>query len=824
MIIKVRTFVLFFIFSLASGGAFAQITTPSHNEEVQLVDWLLELEKKYNLDFSYSDSLLGNFKVNYSANCESLSVCLQEISKLIPLKFESSDGKNYLVIPIRKNIAFKAIDKETNELVTALNIQLNTQPEKEIYAKNSILTIENVFPLDSVHIRSPFYQSIHFLGADLINLGGVLSLEQPINFLNEVVISGYLTKGVDSKLSDHSLQINMKSLGLFAGETDGDIFNVLKNIPGIRTPDGKPGSLNFRGSTFDQNLVYIDDIPIYHTGHFFGTISPYNPTAVSTIEIQRSTLPAKWGGRVGGLINMTTDTNIPNASDYQVLVNTLYAGATVKMPVVKDKLGISLSARTNYPDYRSSKLEALNTLNFQGSRVDPNAIGETNSLDKYNIEFNDFNGKLIYDISENHKATLSFINIANRFSYLLNSPNRNLLESQDINLDNWGITGKWEAKLSDRFKSSVALSKSSLRVFDFSVENENDVLRRFDKRINTIEDNRFIVETIFDINEKTRIEGGYTLTNHDTSFKEFIDEVTLDKQQNREANIHSFYASARHNWGSKFMATLGIHSDYYEPLNTLYVDPRVSLSFSATKAFFLKASAGVSHQFIQQKFKKDFDDFRLDNQFWELPRDKAEVIEGKQFMIGALYNVLGWLVDLEVYQRKTKNLTFQPSPGNDFIGSLEAIGGDLFLKKKWKFYETWVGYSLSKVTSNFDINSTAFFNQSHIFNLTGLVNLEKWNFAMTWQYSTGLPVEIPTSITSTIPYTNRFPAQHQLDFSATYTFWNNSKGGKGTVGLSMINIYDRENIINIFQDRPRENNLFRQAIGFAPNLQASFHF
>ena len=50
----------------------------------------------------------------------------------------------------------------------------------------------------------------------------------------------------------------MRDLGLLAGDTDGDILNVLKSLPGIRTPDGKPGSLNFRGSTFDHTLIYFE--------------------------------------------------------------------------------------------------------------------------------------------------------------------------------------------------------------------------------------------------------------------------------------------------------------------------------------------------------------------------------------------------------------------------------------------------------------------------------------------------------------------------------------------------------------------------------------
>lgn len=128
---------------------------------------------------------------------------------------------------------------------------------------------------------------------DLNELKSPLRLQHALIHLNEVQITDYLTRGVNAKISDNTFQINMESLGLLAGETDGDVFNVVKNIPGVHTPSGKPGSLNVRGNTFDQSLIEIDDIPIYHNGHFFGAIAPYNPTTVSEIEIQRNTLSAK---------------------------------------------------------------------------------------------------------------------------------------------------------------------------------------------------------------------------------------------------------------------------------------------------------------------------------------------------------------------------------------------------------------------------------------------------------------------------------------------------------------------------------------------------
>ncbi len=103
---------------------------------------------------------------------------------------------------------------------------------------------------------------------------------------------------------------------------------------------------------------------------------------------------------------------------------------------------------------------------------------------------------------------------------------------------------------------------------------------------------------------------------------------------------------------------------------------------------------------------------------------------------------------------------------------------------------------------------------------------------MTWGYFSGMPVVVPdfdedsnTSQNSLdIAYTERFPSMHQFDVSATYGFTNTKKSWKGIVGLSIVNLFDQDNIVNIFQNEPPVDEPYRKTIGFAPNLQFSIHF
>ncbi|HAF79095.1 MAG TPA: hypothetical protein DCG42_17435 [Maribacter sp.] len=804
----------------------------SQNEPaLKLVDRLEQLKDVYNVDFTYNHTLLAPVVLPSNFKCDNLIHCINAIKEIAPVKFVKNGANSFMIIPVRQNITFTVVDSETEEFVSNVTIRINSGEERFLYPIKSTYTIKNLFPLDSVHIHSAFYNTIHMKAMDLNELKSPLRLQHEMIHLNEVQITDYLTRGVNAKISDNTFQINMESLGLLAGETDGDVFNVVKNIPGVHTPSGKPGSLNFRGNTFDQSLIEIDDIPIYHNGHFFGAIAPYNPTTVSKIEIQRNTLSAKWGGRVGGLIHMTTKNKVPDSTSYTVQANTVYAGATAEVPLVKDKLALYVAGRSNYPGVNSPKLRAFSNLNFQGSRLE-SVANDVNS-DYFKVGFYDINSKLIYDINENHKATISYINIQNRLSAVLeDSDDKDNRDFRDLYLDNWGMTIKWEGTFSDRLSAQARVSTSSLYIDNKSEGFSADVRSSFEKYSNTINDTRFISEVQLQLNENTTLETGYTLTDYNLRFDQRNDENSVDSRRDQNALTHSTFISYNKNWNDKVTANLGMHADYFEPNKRFYADPRLSVNISLSDALYLKTSAGRSHQFIQKKLRDDFDDFNDQSQFWYLPDATTSVLEGYQAMIGALYNRSGWLFDVELYSRNTKNVTVQTNTSTLEEGKLKSKGADLFIKKRWNNFESLFSYSLSEVDTEFDTDLPIFFDQRHILHVTGLWHLDPFNLAVTWGYFSGMPVVVPdfdedsnTSQNSLdIAYTERFPSMHQFDVSATYGFTNTKKSWKGIVGLSIVNLFDQDNIVNIFQNEPPVDEPYRKTIGFAPNLQFSIHF
>ncbi|MCG1036823.1 TonB-dependent receptor plug domain-containing protein [Polaribacter sargassicola] len=791
-------------------------------KKIKFSEKITQLEKEYNVHFSYNHTLLNTVSLDNNLNCKTIFSCLKSIQNRVPIYIKTQDSLNYMVIPKRININFKAIEKDTKESILTLEYQINNSKKQSILAEDKVFKLETIFPLDSIHIYSSFHKTIHIQAQDLSAIKTLKFYKEQIH-LDQIILTSYLTQGIDAKLSDHSLQINPQTLGLLAGETDGDIFNVLQSIPGIHSPSGKSGNLNFRGNTYDQNLIQIDDIPIYHSGHFLGAISPYNSSVITNINVQRNMLPAKFGGRVGGLIDIKTSNKIQDSTRYEMSLNTLFAAATVKTKLIKDKLSLIAAFRTSYPNFKTPKLEAISELIFQGSRLE-NIADQVNDTENFSIGFLDMNVKLNYKINKKHAASLSFINIKNDLSAEVeSSDNNNQTDFRDLELDNWGITGKWEANFSEKWITELRISRSKMNLISESqgfLLDERNSLQKYD---NTILDTRFITEAIYKHSSNLLFKTGYTLTEHSLISNEVELENSIDSERKQSAVVHSAYFSLQKNWKDKLILNLGFHNNYYTPKKKFHINPRLSASYAVNKNLYLKSSIGTSNQFIQKKLTNDFDDFNITNQLWYLPNKEIDPLKGKQAMFGAVFDTSKWLLDVELYRKKTNNIT---NKTDDNQGSISSLGANIFVKKKWYKLESWVSYALSNTQTNFNNTATdAFFDQKHLINFTTLLNLDQWKFAISWGYFSGMPVIYPDETdnnTLDADLSDRFDALHQLDFSSSYTFYNTSKSFKTVIGLSILNLYNADNTVNVFQNT--SDSTFRKSSKFSPNLQVNLFF
>ena len=838
-----RSLVLVVLMATWLGIALKTYSQSNTQSAIPLIQILEKVSAEHNITFSYSVRLMTGLQVAPPTSTSDLSATLSYISEQLPISFDETDAGNYSLVPVRKPLNFQVLDANDQVPIDLVYVTVNRKKQVYLIPQNGMYQLANSFPSDSLEIRTSFYTPIHTTAGSIVRDNGLVMLRQDTVNLGEVTVLSYLTSGVNSFLGDHHLEVNMSELGLIAGETDGDIFQVLQAIPGIRSPNGKPGSLNFRGSPFSQNLTLFDNIPIYHTGHFFGTFSPYNPGMVDRMAVYRGVLPSRYGGRVGGLIEVQTSDQVPDSTQVGVVLNTVMGGLEVKARVTP-KLALFVSGRSSFStDPLVPKLRAYRDLNFQGSNISQNQLNSPRlSLETLNIDFSDLNARLVYDIGSKHKLSASYLNIDNKLFYEVDEEGQTDNITHRNALTNEGYNIAWRGLWSERFSSNISYTNSAFKIFEDRARRRNN---RRDSTTNAIDDTRFTARFDYKFNADTRFDFGYEYTQHDVVFEEDQngpDAIEIDPR-NATAEIHSFHASVEQQYFDRLIINAGLHVDLFSITNQQFYDPRVSLTYLASKSLFLKASGGRSHQYIRQSFSNDFDDFRVGNQFWVLTDREQQVVEGRQFMLGALYEKGDWLLDVEIYTNEILNINrpglLDPDQGRqpDLLGDLETIGADFLVKKRWRGFETWLSYTWGNTEELFNEregSSAAYYDQRHVMNVKWLYPRDRWSVALSWNLMSGLPVRLPDEDEVEeppmgpdeirIPYDGRFPVQHQMDLSATYQFSPPGAGWKGIVGLSILNLYDRQNVINVFQENVFVNDPLRFGVGFAPNLQVKFIF
>lgn len=842
-----QSIVLFLVFSLFSCNLFSQQYTP-------LRERIDNIEKKYKVSFSYDDQLIERLRVT-NDSIESLEQELLFIAKQTGLTF-GLVAEDVILIQLNKNI-FCAVLTDSDSGLPIKNAQviLNNKPFNALSNDKGMVSFGGNYTFqDSVSFKHIGYGNKKFA---LGRLSDSKCVTLPLEFkdltLNEVVITNYITTGINASLKDHSLEIKADDLALLPGETDGDILAAIKTLPGIASPNGKAGNLHFRGSTTDQTLLLFDNVPIYHKGHYLGAISPYNPTMVDEIKVYRSGYSAELGGRVGGAIEINSDRSIPDSARYGVGLNTVYGSAFAKIPV-SDKWSINGSIRSSYSGtWGSPKLEAIEDLVFSPS---PQSIAEdNNTINILNKSFNfrDINGSTTYNTNSG-QLFFSYIDVNNKRDFEFASPMGDIQKTDD-DLTNNGGSLNWINYWTPTISTDVTLTYSdyqySSKIKSIYPVQDSVVIRN--EFLNEISDLNFKSSVQFENGLNRTISLGYEVNHtsiHDDNYGPMQQAGAPRGIFDNESYLHSIFASYSNQFNNKLNLTVGIRNSYYTKTKDYRVEPRVALSYELSSRITLKASGGLYSQFIRQNVFFDFEDYRAENLSWTLADNDRPYIKSSQTMIGSIVSFNSIIIDIEGYYKIIDNLvTERATPPNAnisrfIIGTLDVFGGDILIRKHWSNFDAWVNYSYLNTSTSFpDINQQefyAYYDQPHTLNITGTATLKNWKFSLGWFISSGAPNYLYNTFfpepgpnqpppSPTVPSESndgRFPEMHQLDMAVVYQIPNRRKSWKASIGASVLNVYDQKNLVEegFFTFGRNTIQAKRYNIGFAPNIMLNIEF
>ena len=707
-----------------------------------------------------------------------------------------------------------------------------------------------------------------------------IRIKEAVRQLNEVTVTAEKERiaRITSEISSVKMSPVLVSKLPNMGEVD--IMRSFQLLPGVSATNETSAGLYVRGGTPDQNLILFDGMTIYNVDHFYGFFSAFNANAVDDIELIKGGFPAKYGGRISSVMEITG-----RLADYRKLKATASASllsinGAMDIPLVKDKLSLQIAVRRSYTDVIRTGLykKIFNIYSDNTTTTTQQAPGGggfgriQTQTQQPSFYFYDLNSKLSWKINSNNEFALSLYNGKDNLN---NSRDMNSFgfpggqsssSTQRTDLAGWGNSGasiQWHGKWNDKFKSSAFISYSdyfSNRDIKNSSSSDTSTISANRSGMNTLEDNN-VKDYSMRLNNELQLgrwntlEFGLENIYNDISYKLNFSDTVKANDKSQHGYRTSFYLQDAINLKKKFDLTLGIRTTYYETTRKMYFEPRLSLGYSGNKNLKFKIATGRYYQFITRIIREDI--LQGSKDFWLMADDSVvPVSSANHYIAGFTYEKGSWLLDIEGYYKQLYGLTEYSSRSTTiglrngverqdqfYKGSGTVRGIEIMLQKKYGLNTGWIAYTLSQVINTFpDLNyGNPFYalqDQTHEFKAVYTRKAGNWDFSATFVFATGKPYTAPVdqyqltmldgSVYSFIHVSDknslRLPDYNRMDISASYS-WIGISADK-TLSFSIFNVYNQRNVW--YKEFTIQSNAMQitnvNYLGLTPNLSFTIRF
>ena len=688
------------------------------------------------------------------------------------------------------------------------------------------------------------------------------------NQLDEVVVSndsGQQIVKINKSVSQISL--SPKKLASIPNLGEKDIFRAIQLLPGVSGTNESSSGLYVRGGTPDQNLVLLDGFTVYHVDHFYGFFSAFNSGALKDIQLFKGGFPAEYGGRISSVMDLTGKTGNSNKLSLSAGLSLVSANATVEIPI-GEKANLLIAGRRSYTDILKSGLynsifDLYNDSNQTNGNNLPNFNGFQQNQTQPSFYFYDLNTKFSYKPSDKDIISVSVYNGEDNLDSSRENQNTfgSGTEERTINSDiedllnwgNWGSSVRWARQWSDKLYTNVVGAYSNYfsqrkRINDISIQLADSTNTNKSGLVedNNLKDFTLRIHNEYKVNSKHSLEFGGQLTMNEVEYNYILNDSITVIDQKDKGLLKTAYLQDKWSPTEKLNIVGGIRATHFDVTDQIYYEPRLSVSYKVNDKVKFKGAWGKYYQFVNRIVREDVTQGSRD--FWLLAnKENSPISFSQHFILGTSYEVDDWLFDVEFFEKEMTGLTefslrFQSALGTDpndqlfFEGTGISRGVDFLIQKKVGKYTGWLGYTLSEVVHTFpDLSNNPFYSlndQRHEFKIVNVLKAGRWDLGATWVYGSGKPYTAPNGLyTITLldgketEYVSigeknslRIDPYHRLDLSATYNF--NLGSGKGEMGLSIFNLYNKTNTwyneFEVVDNQVTETNV--NYIGFTPSL------
>lgn len=842
-----------FFFFLFSSVVFAQ-------ERVSLIDFLQEIENKYDVRFSYRNSDLEAALVLRPKSTQSLP---EMISYL-----RLNTNFNYTILD-DKNIAIIARGKTTNNVCGRL-VGDRGEPIAEAYiidAKAGINTIsdqDGFFSLMEVGVDAIL--SIRHLGyEEKLIPASYFNDEKPcknaflnskVEWLEEVIVQNVLTSGLNLK-SDGSLVIKTKDYGMLPGLIEPDVLQIVQKLPGIESINETVSTINIRGGTNDQNLVLWDGIKMYQTGHFFGLVSSMNPYLTEEINVYKNGVSAQYGDGVSGMLDFKTSRKLPAKTKGGAGINLINGDAYLLTPLTKN-IGIQLSGRRslnnlfNTPTYDEYFKRA-----FQDSKaLTKNNLNPTDNFSSSeSFNFYDLNAKLFLDFNENIKFRFSVFKFDNTLSIkesirIVDTDDDDNNESKTSRLEQENVALGLEGliRLNERWRLDLNAyyTNYNLDAVNFDLQSNQSL-----KQKNEVLETSAKVNLNYFWNNQINFNLGYQVVETGITNLQEVNNPFFSSSIKNVLTEHAAYAETNYFTTFGFKTSAGVRASFIEDLDEWIFEPRLNMYQKLSPAFSLQLMGELKHQTTTQTIDLQEDFLGVEKRRWTLANgEDFPVVHSRQASFGVNYSQKNWIINLTGFLKSVDEITSANQGFQDQLqfqkleGKYDIKGVEILVDKKILDFSVSASYAYKDNHITFDSLTPSRIpnNQDvrHSLSLVSTYKLKNFKFSFGYQWRTGKPFTEPDpdepisnpgafqNINFQSPNSSTLPDFSRADFSADYQFFIGRF--RAVAGLSILNVLDEKNILNSYftiQTRSAISSVQRvdnQSLGFTPNVSFRLFF
>ncbi|RYF96958.1 MAG: TonB-dependent receptor [Chitinophagaceae bacterium] len=593
-------------------------------------------------------------------------------------------------------------------------------------------------------------------------------MEERIISLKEVIVSAQKLNNIrNPQMGMDRLNIKtIKQVPALFGESD--ILRVVLTLPGVKTAGEASTGFNVRGGSTDQNLILFNDATIYNPSHFFGFFSAFNPDVVKDVELYKSSVPAKYGGRLSSVLDISSREGNKKEITGSAGLGIVTSRFNIEGPLIKDKTSFIFGARATYANWLLKLLPA----EYENSKA------------------GFYDGNLQISHQFNQKSNLYINGYFSRDRFSLNS-------DTTFSYSNRNFSVKFKHSFNNKWNASVVAGFDG---YEYQIASEKDKINAHELKFD-IQQLNFKADFTHYINANHTLEFGLSTINYKLnpgSYQPKNEESLIipDVLQSEHAQESAVYLSDRWNITPDLSIQGGIRYSYYnflgpkdittyapglpkEPDNAIgtnsfasgkfiktYHGPeyRLGIRYSLSESLSLKAGYNSLRQYIHMLSNTTA---ISPTDIWKLSDPNIRPQYGDQFSLGMYKNFKNNTIEtsLEVYYKRIKDyldyksgaeLIMNHTIETDVINTKgKAYGIELMVKKPTGKLNGWISYTYSRILLKQDdpnagevINGGEYYpaNYDKPHDLTVVSNYRfthRFSVSVTGSYSTGRPITVP---------------------------------------------------------------------------------